>query len=135
MWCDGCQVVWVPPGMSTTSGARMFCQLVLQPTGVLEVKSNASGGTVYWSSGVAGDPTVNWVLKLTSDRGGHLVVADILNSNTQLWTTLADTSSNNQMWWWIVVGVVGGVLALAAAALLFWFCYAQDSKILTQFEL
>lgn len=112
----------------------MFCQLVLQPTGVLEIKSNASEGTVYWSSGVAGDPAVNWVLKLNSDRGGHMVVTDILDSGNQLWTTLADTSSDNQMWWWIVVGVVGGVLALAAVALLFWFCYARDRKILTQLE-
>ncbi|KAG0575642.1 hypothetical protein KC19_5G019700 [Ceratodon purpureus] len=117
------QVIWEPP---TTSGVRTSCQLVLQPTGVLEIKSNGSEGTVYWSSGTAGDPTVNWVLKLNSDRGGHLVVADILNSGTQLWTTLADSSSSNQMWWWIVVGVVGGVLALVAVALLFWFCYARD---------
>lgn len=119
-------MIWEPP---TTSGVRTSCQLVLQPTGVLEIKSNGSEGTVYWSSGAAGDPTVNWVLKLNSDRGGHLVVADILNSGTQLWTTLADSSSSNQMWWWIVVGVVGGVLALVAVALLFWFCYARDSKL------
>lgn len=119
------QVIWEPtPGVSNVSES---CQLVLQPDGRLQIKNNGSSGTVYWSSAPAGDFSVNWVLKLISERGGYLVVSDILDSNTQLWSSVAAAASVR--WWWIVVGVVSGVLAVTVAGLAFWYFCARESKL------